>query len=71
MARGTPSYQPHYGAIYVAFNAGPDVRIMLPEAPKGEHWVRAFDTADEDRPEGALETMIMAESVVAYKLEPN
>ncbi|MEM8591136.1 MAG: glycogen debranching protein GlgX [Pseudomonadota bacterium] len=70
MARGTPAYEPRIGAIYTIFNNGGEIRATLPEAPTGQFWARAFDTAGgvpaEDRPRTT--TSIAAESVVAFTL---
>lgn len=71
MAHGTPGYEPRLGAIYVVFNAGPEVQITLPEAPKGEYWRRTFDTVPEGRRQGGqLTATIPADSVTAFKLAP-
>ena len=71
MAKGTPSYEPRLGAIYLLFNLGGDAQITLPKAPKGQRWVRSLDTssAPDTAPQGEHE-LIAANTVVAYKLHP-
>ncbi|MEM1374474.1 MAG: glycogen debranching protein GlgX [Pseudomonadota bacterium] len=70
MARGTPSYEPRLGAIYIIFNSGGEIRATLPDAPEGKFWARAFDTAGGVPPEDSprITTSIAAESVVAFTL---
>ena len=71
LAKGTPPYEPRLGAIYIVFNRGKEVRIALPNAPKGERWMRAFDTANGKSHSAAKKReTIKAESVVVYKLQP-
>lgn len=67
MAQGTPSYEPRLGAIYILFNVGEATRITLPNAPRGQHWVRSLDTGNET--EYQAKDLISANSVVAYKLQ--
>lgn len=71
MARGTPSYRPRLGAIYIAFNAGDDTSLVLPEAAKGQQWVRVFDTVDDSGP-GRPDAMVSlrANTVAAFELSP-
>ncbi len=72
MARGTPSYEPRLGAIYIIFNNGSEVRATLPTAADGHFWSRGFDTGAalpaQDRPR--ITTTISAHSVVAFTLKP-
>ncbi|MEL6618635.1 MAG: glycogen debranching protein GlgX [Pseudomonadota bacterium] len=71
MARGTPSYVPRLGAIYLVFNAGDAVKIVLPDVPEGQEWVRVLDTT-MGTSSGQLnrKTGIAADSVVAFKMQP-
>ncbi len=63
MARGTPSYLPRFGALYVVFNAGAETESALPDAPEGETWQRVFETVPT-----ADARLIAAESTVAFQL---
>ncbi|MEO0916773.1 MAG: glycogen debranching protein GlgX [Pseudomonadota bacterium] len=63
MARGTPSYLPRFGALYIVFNTGTATPLTLPDAPDGQRWHRVFDTVPSDDPHHAA-----AECVIAFQL---
>ncbi len=71
----TPNYEPDGAAIFIAFNRDEaEGSIILPTAPKGQCWARAFDT---DKPEqGAVcelksdDALVSGQSVVAFVLKP-
>jgi glycogen operon protein len=71
MARGTPSYDPRLGAIYLVFNAGPQTRATLPEALPGHRWQRVIDTSGKSAksPRNGI-AIIRTDSVVAFDLCP-
>ena len=71
-ASGTPEYATLEYAIFAAFNAGPAIRVSLPDPPPGSIWMRRLDTA---RPGMAPrrapgQVLIAADSVAAFVLEP-
>ncbi len=72
-ASGTPHYAALEYAIFVAFNAGRETEVRLPEAPPGQVWSQQIDTARPDvhpgRVKGAFVT-VAADSVAAMVLEP-
>jgi glycogen operon protein len=71
-ASGTPEYAALEHAVFVAFNAGPAMRVTLPDAPQGMAWVRHVDTArphSVPRP-ARRRTGVCAASVAAFVLEP-
>ncbi|MCR8547270.1 glycogen debranching protein GlgX [Salipiger sp. P9] len=72
MASGTPRYAQAEEAIYLAFNAGEAVDLVLPALPAGFQWVRHIDTAQPLRPAEPVGTKLrLAEnSVVALVEEP-
>ncbi|MCC5975954.1 MAG: glycogen debranching protein GlgX, partial [Rubellimicrobium sp.] len=71
-ASGTPEYAVLEYAIFAIFNAGPGLTVTLPEAPKGQRWIRHLDTASpKAAPKTArARTIVRANSVVALVLEP-
>lgn len=71
MARGTPAYEPRYGAIYLLFNAGGITRAKLPEALPGHRWRRVIDTSGHGaKPPRMGVARMAANSVVAFELCP-
>ncbi|MBF9043224.1 glycogen debranching protein GlgX [Rhodobacterales bacterium HKCCE4037] len=48
MASGTPEYVRREGALLIVLNRGPDTEITPPGLPEGDHWVRRFDTSQDD-----------------------
>jgi isoamylase len=71
-ASGTPVYADLEYALFLVFNAGGALEVILPPAPKGQVWSRRINTADPDaapepRPEGVLH--VPAHSVSALLLE--
>jgi isoamylase len=71
-ASGTPRYAALEYALFAAFNAGPEVEVIIPDQPEGEVWSLQIDTA---RPEMDAKTIhggrlkIAAESVAVLVLE--
>ncbi|HKL70740.1 glycogen debranching protein GlgX [Salibaculum sp.] len=71
MARGTPAYEPRYGAVYLLFNAGGQTRAVLPEAMPGHRWQRVIDSSGQSAgPPDQRGVAIAADSVVAFELSP-
>ena len=71
MARGTPSYEPRHGALYVMFNAGEEQKAKLPEASPGMRWKRVFDTSGGiAAPPRRNSVRISETSVAAFELSP-
>lgn len=68
MARGTPSYEPRLGAIYLLFNSGEKTRATLPDTPPGYRWHRVFDTAGMSAAARAGAVSVEADCVVAFEL---
>jgi glycogen operon protein len=68
MAHSTPAYERRFDALYLAFNAGEDVRITLPDAPDDHFWRRVFDTSQpgELPPQGAA--LVLANSVAVFRM---
>lgn len=67
----TPDYEPNGAVVFIVFNrADEQGHVILPDAPKGQCWVRAIDTDDNEQ--GAfceLETdnaIVAAQSLVAF-----
>jgi glycogen operon protein len=62
-------------ALFLVFNAGGALQVVLPEPPEGQNWCRALDTDAEDgrpaapAPAGRIEP-VAPRSVVAFVLEP-
>ena len=48
MASGTPEYVHREGALLIVLNRGPGTEITPPSLPEGDHWVRRFDTSQDD-----------------------
>lgn len=71
----TPHYQPDGAAIFIAFNRdAAKARVLLPDAPVGQTWLRMIDTDQNDQAAfGNVETAdaaIAGQSVVAFVLKP-
>jgi glycogen operon protein len=67
----TPDYEPDGAVVFIVFNrADEQGHVILPDAPKGQCWIRAIDTDDNEQ--GAfceLETdnaIVAAQSLVAF-----
>ncbi len=75
-AHGTPPWDAQETALFLVFNAGAALDVVLPDAPEGLCWHRALDTATEDgapedaAPPGGGPVAITQQSVVAFVLEP-
>jgi isoamylase len=65
-AAGSPEYVHREGAMLIVLNSGPEVDIMVPTLPGGQHWVRSFDTSVENSGEPESGTLIKADSVVVF-----
>ncbi|QDC10289.1 glycogen debranching protein GlgX [Oceanicola sp. D3] len=71
MARGTPAYEPRFGAVYLVFNAGAALRVTLPETLPGHRWRRVIDTSSHNaQPARAGVANVAEDSVVAFELCP-
>jgi glycogen operon protein len=73
MASGSPFYSEWEDAVFVVFNAGDDVEIVLPDAPDGMVWARGIDTSSarpvETSTAGSIENC-PADCVLAFILVP-
>ncbi|WP_425100257.1 glycogen debranching protein GlgX [Tropicibacter sp. S64] len=69
MASGTPEYVEREGALMVVLNRGAAVEVSLPDPPKGQHWRRRFDTAEEAVVGDFDGCLIAEEAVVVFVLE--
>ena len=65
-AAGSPEYVHREGAMLIVLNRGPEVDIVVPTLPGGQHWVRSFDTSVENSDEPGSGTLIAADSVVVF-----
>jgi isoamylase len=72
----TPDYEPEGAVVFIVFNrADEQGHVILPDAPKGQCWIRAIDTNDNEQ--GAfceLETdnaIVAAQSLVAFVIAPS
>jgi isoamylase len=65
-AAGSPAYVHREGAMLIVLNRGPEVDIMVPSLPSGQHWVRSFDTSVENSGKPESGTLIAADSVVVF-----
>jgi glycogen operon protein len=65
-AAGSPAYVHREGAMLIVLNRGPEIDIMVPTLPGGQHWVRSFDTSVENSGEPESGTLIAADSVVVF-----
>ena len=69
-ASGTPDYAAREEAMFLAFNAGPEVEVALPAPPGGWRWRIGLDSADPERGGIAGEKLRVAgQSVLALVLE--
>ncbi|MDA8585553.1 glycogen debranching protein GlgX [Rhodobacteraceae bacterium] len=69
-----PSFEADGDAVFIVFNrADEEGHVILPEAPAGQHWVRAIDTDQQDQGSfSQVETdnaIVAAQSVVAFVLQ--
>ncbi len=72
-ASGTPAYDDVEYALFLVFNGGPALDVMLPPAPEGQLWSLRLNTAQPDAPpERCLpgRVYVPAEAVLAFVLEP-
>ena len=69
MASGTPDYVQREGALLVVLNAGGAVDIVPPKLPKGDAWVRRFDTSQDDAIAVTPGMHVPADSVVVFSHE--
>jgi isoamylase len=72
----TPDYEPDGAVVFIVFNrADEQGRVILPDAPEGQCWIRAIDTDDNEQ--GAfceLETdnaIVAPQSLVAFVIASN
>lgn len=69
MASGSPEYVKREGALLVVLNRGRAIVITAPELPKGDVWVRRFDTSQDDAIKVTPGLAVAADSVVAFSQE--
>ena len=72
-ASGTPHYAAEEIAIFIVFNAGDAVDVVVPEPPEGRVWTRKIDTALPDSPPQNLHGLtlpVAADSVAVLVLDP-
>lgn len=69
-ASGTPTYEAAEYALFIVFNAGDDVDLVLPAAPKGQSWMRQIDTARPNETACLADARVRVDgnSVVAFVL---
>ena len=65
-AAGTPTYVNKLGALLLILNRADDVDVTLPDLPKGQNWVRSFDTSAQVATAPDQGTHINANSVVVF-----
>ena len=73
MAEGTPPYALAEEALFAVFNAGEALRVVLPEPPPGQAWMRRLDTARPGAapaPARGGRANVATNSVVVFVLEP-
>ena len=66
-----PDYAPQDDAVFMVFNRSPgDAQVVLPDAPKGHHWLRRIDTdqPDQDAQVERGTAVVAGQSVVAFAL---
>jgi len=69
MASGSPEYVKREGALLVVLNRGKETQIVVPPLPKGEAWVRRFDTSQDDAIAVTPGMVVAADSVVVFSHE--
>ena len=73
MAHTTPAYERRFDALYIAFNAGDDVTLTMPEAIENHFWRRVFDTKwpsgrpFETQPSQSA-SLVFANSVAVFRM---
>ncbi|MGR3514365.1 MAG: glycogen debranching protein GlgX [Paracoccaceae bacterium] len=70
MASGSPEYVTREGALLVVLNRGDGTRIVLPDLPEGDTWVRRFDTSQDDAIAVTSGVDVAANCVVVFSQEP-
>ena len=71
-ASGTPAYADVGDALFLVFNAGGQLDVVLTPAPDGKVWSRRIDTARPDAPAERIafgKLVVPAHSVSALVLE--
>lgn len=69
MASGTPEYVQREGALLLVLNRGGVVDIVPPVLPKGDTWVRRFDTSQENAIQVIDGMQVAADAVVVFSHE--
>jgi glycogen operon protein len=74
MSADTPDYEAKDDSVFVVFNRSDETaRVILPNAPSGQSWMRALDTsADPVHVPSTPETdvaMVTPQSVTAFVLD--
>ncbi|NNK67636.1 MAG: glycogen debranching protein GlgX [Rhodobacteraceae bacterium] len=72
-ASGTPHYAALEIAVFVVFNAGPAIDVVLPAPPDGFVWTEQIDTSTPDSPPARVTAptlAIAADSVAVLVLDP-
>jgi isoamylase len=71
-ASGTPTYADAEYALFLVFNSGAPLEVVLPPAPQGQVWSRRINTAQPEAPPERLAFSpftVPAHSVSALVLE--
>ncbi|MDA7427576.1 glycogen debranching protein GlgX [Primorskyibacter aestuariivivens] len=66
-----PEYEPQDDAVFLVFNRSPgEEKVVLPEPPVGQHWIRKIDTdrPDQDSQAETGTVTVAGQSVVAFAL---
>lgn len=71
MASGSPEYVQREGALLIVLNCGGAVDVTPPKLPKGDGWVRRFDTSQDDAIAVTEGMHVAADAVVVFSQEPN
>lgn len=71
MASGSPEYVQREGALLIVLNCGGAVDVTPPKLPKGDGWVRRFDTSQDDAIAVTAGMHVAADAVVVFSQEPN
>ena len=72
MAAGTPEYAQREEALFLVFNNGDPLEVVLPERPAGWRWRLHLDTSRPDLAPHVVEAERLAvdgQSVLAFDLE--
>lgn len=70
MASGTPEYVQREGALLIVLNIGEALTVTPPDLPKGDIWVRRFDTSQDDAIAVTPGFDVAADAVVVFSQEP-